>query len=342
MTSKLRNHSVKFPCGTCKTECKDGTIPCLKCGTWFHGNACSGVPTNQMSNLESLQSLGVFWMCKSCVEIGKRILRDPTQSDKIATELSKKLISMEKKLNDDQEKITKMIEQKFEEKFNQIEEKFDSKFKAVIEQQGRLPTEIKSAWSKQPEMKPQKIRVIMQETLAKQEREKVEQEQRENNIILFRVEESTEVKADDRVQEDKNFVDEFCQEGLLLVDNEVTIKNVIRLGPKPTKEKPNPRPLKVILEDKTDKIQIFRRLRHLPEADKKFKSISVSHDYSAESRRIIKEKIKEAKAIDGDDAKDFVYLVRGSASDIRIQKKRKKAKVRGTEENEEADIESKK
>ena len=55
------------------------------------------------------------------------------------------------------------------------------------------------------------------------------------------------------------------------------------------------RPLKIVLEDKHEKIKAFRKLRNLPLAEEKHKCISVSHDYSKETRALNKKETFRGK-----------------------------------------------
>ena len=50
---------------------------------------------------------------------------------------------------------------------------------------------------------------------------------------------------------------------------------------------------------------MFRALRNLKEAELKFQLITVSHDYSRQTREKVNSMIDEAKKKDGDDSKKY-------------------------------------
>ena len=118
------------------------------------------------------------------------------------------------------------------------------------------------------------------------------------------------------------FFSEFCCDGFKR--GEVRVRTTTRLGEPAEKGNTSakPRPLKSLLEDKDAKASIFGHLKNLKGADS-FKSVSVSHDYSKETREIMKEKINAAKEKDGENAKMYVYFVRGPPSHLELQRKKK-------------------
>ena len=130
---------------------------------------------------------GLIWLCKNCVDDGKRCLKEGSETLRLLPEIGKKLNDIEAKLIDSKKtsaNLSAMLEKEIEAKFELFESKFESKMNAVLDNQGKLPSELKTVWAKNNEIKPQKLKVIMQETLAQQE-ERVDQEYRENNLILY-------------------------------------------------------------------------------------------------------------------------------------------------------------
>ena len=71
-------------------------------------------------------------------------------------------------------------------------------------------------------------------------------------------------------------------------------------------------------------MNIFRTLRNFKEAELKFQLISVSHDYSRQTREKINSMIDEAKKKDGDDSINYRYTIRGTATQLQVQKRRRK------------------
>ena len=87
------------------------------------------------------------------------------------------------------------------------------------------------------------------------------------------------------------------------------------------------RPLKILLPSNEDRDLLFRNLRKLRAADKSFASISVSYDLSQDLRKQIKLKIEEAKNKDGENAKNYMYRMRGPPNRLEVQKLKRKVKL---------------
>ena len=120
------------------------------------------------------------------------------------------------------------------------------------------------------------------------------------------------------------FFHQFYDERLRIGLDENQIEKVIRIGKVSNEGSPKPRPLKIVLKEKRDKIKIFRSLRNLKEADSTLQLISVSRDYSRQTREKINSMIEEAKKKDGDDLINYRYTIRGTASQLQVQKRRRK------------------
>ena len=103
-----------------------------------------------------------------------------------------------------------------------------------------------------------------------------------------------------------------------------TKHKVLRFGKISNEDTPRPRPLKIVLKEKKDKVNIFRTLRNLKGAELKFQLISVSHDYSRQTREKINSMIDEAKKKDGDDSINYRHTIKGTATQLQVQKRHRK------------------
>ena len=101
MTGGRRNPSAKYPFGECGNECKEGTVACQMCGSWYPENACSDVSSSLLNAIK--KSKGLISLCKLCEEHGKRKLKDEPEED---TNL--KLEIIEKSLADQKASLTKI------------------------------------------------------------------------------------------------------------------------------------------------------------------------------------------------------------------------------------------
>ena len=104
---------------------------------------------------------------------------------------------------------------------------------------------------------------------------------------------------------------------------EISISKAIRLGKKESGDNVPPRPLKLVLENKSDKESIFKNLRKLKDAEEKYRQVSVSHDLPKELWESVKDRLAEAKRKDGENSKNYIYRVRGPPWNIEITRRKK-------------------
>ena len=217
---------------------------------------------------------------------------------------------MQKQLTDRQlneKKLESTVQKFIDERMLHIEQKLENKINLVIEKQQQIPDQIKTSCQKSNVPTPIPNMKIMKETLQQQEQEKEDNEKQENNLVLFNVPESKLETPKERESEDLQVFHQFCEEGLRIDLDENQIEKGIRIGKVSNEGSPKLRPLKIVLKEKRDKINIFRSLRNLKEADSTLQLISVSHYYSRQTREKINSMIEEAKKKDGDDSINYRY-----------------------------------
>ena len=213
MGDKARTQSTKYQCGTCNLECKDGSVPCFKCGCWYHAGECSGFAPNVLRCLQKIS--GLIWLCKDWNESGKKLLRkEPDDFDEIGSKLDCIQSQLtERQLNENRLENTV---QKFNEgRILHIEQKLEDIFNLVIEKQQQKPERIKTSWQKSDVPPPiPNMKEIMEESLQQQEQKKVDNEKRENNLVLFNVPESKLETPKTEESEDLQVFNQFCAKGL--------------------------------------------------------------------------------------------------------------------------------
>ena len=102
-------------------------------------------------------------------------------------------------------------------------------------------------------------------------------------LILNAPEPKTNLK-EERVRIDMEFVEGLCNKGCNLnLDVKDEITKVIRLGKKQTDRdtgdtEQKTRPLQVVMKDTNKKMELFKRLSNLRDAEDKYKCISIHHD----------------------------------------------------------------
>ena len=95
-----------------------------------------------------------------------------------------------------------------------------------------------------------------------------------------------------------------------------------RLG---KREETKSRPIKIIMKSVEDKSFIMGNLGRLQNAPAEFKKISVTDDYTAEERQIIKNKLNEARnKTEAEGNSVYVYKDRGTPKNGLILKRFKK------------------
>ncbi len=160
---------------------------------------------------------------------------------------------------------------------------------------------------------------IAREAVQEQVKEQKNREDRDQNIIIFRVEESNSAEAETRQKEDAKFFESLCTEQLEV--GNIEAKKVVRLG---KKEEGKTRPMKITLNNNAEKRKIMSRLFRLRDAEDKYKNISIQHDMSQEERETTKKLLAMAKEKnEAETSQNFVYKVRGPPWDQRLVKLKK-------------------
>ena len=158
---------------------------------------------------------------------------------------------------------------------------------------------------------------------ANEEREK---ERRRNNIVLYRVPESTANFLKDRTVDDTKLVLKFFNEGLYVGVDELDILKVTRLGRFSSIQSnttdggpPLIRPLLVSFNSYGIKNLIMNSLYKLKSSGHLFKSFIVSHDMTELERAQCKEKVHDAKLrSDADVSGEYRYVVRGQPGKMEV------------------------
>ena len=137
------------------------------------------------------------------------------------------------------------------------------------------------------------------ELVAEQERQK-----RENNIIIYGIEETLASESVTLNVQDKEFISSFLDS----IEVDVVPKHAIRLGKENTQSN---RPVKVVLNNTDDKRKIMSNLNKLKNAEQSFRCLSVRDDYTIEERELIKTFTEEAKR-KNEEGSTTVWKVRGT------------------------------
>ena len=128
--------------------------------------------------------------------------------------------------------------------------------------------------------------IVVEETV----REINERKNRETNFLIFNAPEPKTNITEERVRIDMEFVEGLYNEVCNLnLDVKGEITKVIRLDKKQTDgdtgdTELKPRPLKLEMKDTNKKMELFKRLSNLRDAENKYKCLSIQHDLKKERK----------------------------------------------------------
>ena len=317
--------STKCPCGACAGECKEGSVACILCNSWYHAGNCSGSPSSILMAMS--KTSGLVWLCKSCETKGmERMLKGEKQIDTKAQETIVANV-MQDKLDEIRDTNTKLIE----DKLLLFQQNLEAKLENLLSEDRKSA----QSWSEVTQRNAPLVKglgTLKKETIENERLEQADQEKRKKNVIRHRVPESDKSEASARAGDDIKFFQQLTEDVLDIGDLKPT--KAIRLGAKKTskdsdgttEERVSSRALKIVLPSKEDRDLLFRNLRKLRAADKSFASISVSYDLLQDLRKQIKLKIEEAKNKDGENAKNM-YRMREPPNRLEVQKLKRKEKL---------------
>jgi len=144
--------------------------------------------------------------------------------------------------------------------------------------------------------------------------EEQDKENRKNNIILYRVEESDAGTADQRNEQDKRFCEQLLT-GLEVGLADDDVRKLFRLGRRDAAR--GPRPILVQLASRWVKNMIMESLYKLKSMEAKFKNVIIAHDMTRRERDECKTLVTEARNKTQEQG-DWVYRVRGPPGQMRI------------------------
>jgi len=165
----------------------------------------------------------------------------------------------------------------------------------------------------------QEARNSLTETRA-QAAEQWDKESRRNNLILYKVPERTQPRAEDRNEADIDFCIELFDNALHVgVSNEDFI-HVFRLGKRGDDTAPT-RHLLIQFASYTFKNLILESLSKLIHAEQKYNNVIVAHDMTKTEREECRKLVEKAKAdCNNDTSGEYLYRVRGNPGQMRVVK----------------------
>lgn len=145
-------------------------------------------------------------------------------------------------------------------------------------------------------------------------------DQRRNNVIIHRLEESGATGEDQKRTDDTNAALKLINEVLQVSCGMSNIKRIFRIG----KDTGKGRPLLIEFRDGLIKNQVLEALYKLKNAEDRFRKISVTHDMTKEEREQCRKLVAEAKEKQSvSQSGEWLFKVKGAPGAMRIVKLRK-------------------
>lgn len=276
-------------------------LNCERCLSVWKCIDCLGLSDEEYDILTSPSACCLHWFCSGC------------EKSALSKEADSKIMEMLQKILEQSAEFTNQLKDKvdiarvveMETRLKEIEKKMLSEGEEEVE--SKIPTSKKT------------IAQIVTEAVTNHSEEEKEIELRKNNIIVYRVPESTSDDVDTRTASDKSFISELCETGLEIGPMQDNINKAIRLG---RKTEGKTRPLLIKLDSESAKSKIMTNLRRLRYAEEKFNKVSIAQDLTPAQRNAAKNALVAARenqvGQEGGVQGNLVYRVVGNPSKPRV------------------------
>ena len=177
------------------------------------------------------------------------------------------------------------------------------------------PNEHESSWTKVVNTRVKQTKAIVKEAIVEHVKEKAQDEERQRNIIIYRLPESDDDDQDKRKDYDKSLFFEKLSKNELGIAG-VKPTKIIRLG---RRDPELTRSLLVTTPTVMDKRRIMASLYKLKNASEDFNNISVSNDLTKGERQERQNLVQEANCKQEEDGQNQrPFRIRGPPGKMRI------------------------
>ena len=269
-------------CGVCKEDVLDEpqtyeekSIECECCLKWFHSN-CGQLEENKFN---AITTLDLHWYCPACENGSKRLKQHIVKIESEQGTMKKELEELKTKVEESEKNILENINTNLNQ---MIDERIELKLQQLQQLQPQQPQPAETS----PTTSRVKIASVVNATLT--EREEIQK--RKLNLVIHNLPEPTgEEETETSLL--KTLIEEKLQ-----IDDEITIKDITRLGN--PRDDDSPRLLKIELETLSMKRKILScaiKLRNIPENDT-FAKVYVKPDLTKKQQtesKNLKEKLDQ-------------------------------------------------
>lgn len=324
----ITHDSNQDKCKSCKkpwtaVKNKGASIACTSCAEYY----CLTCADFKKSEMAIMQREDVFWVCEPCRGSSKT----NTNTAQIMTSLSRIEHSLESKL---QAKLEETVKELVPTIVQNIIEPINQKMTKSVE--NAVSLNVAKSWSetlfgedtaefpsvgsnasKNAPIKPkQTLQTLIKSTCKKAVTEQKQDENRPNNIIIYRAVEKQENNPDERNKNDQAMVNEMLE----TLETDTKPVQIMRLG-KYNKDQAaqKTRPLKVVFENSAAKDIVLRNAYKLKNAPSHLNKVSLCYDLSEEERDHQKILASEADEL-SKNSETHDFRVRGPPGNMEIKK----------------------
>lgn len=252
----------KQSCHECDLEVteKDKALLCHICRKWYHIR-CQRVTQADYEFLKKTDD-SIQWFCKLCKGASLNLF-------KMITGLNHRQDIIDKQVNDLRVDV------------NNCNTKLDTQSKVMTS----MKDDISKIEQNLPSLVSKKVVSLLED--------KVEVEKREKNIIFFNIPESDSRDADEK------FVRNLVNHELGVDMSNVVVDDITRLGSKPKNRSDKSRPLKITIQDRETRADIFKNAYRLKDADSDLhKKVGIGRDLTKSQRedyKLLKQKLSNLR-----------------------------------------------
>ena len=248
-------------------------ISCDKCLIWYH-ILCQDISNRQYEMIKSLKDK-IIWLCNDCQTNENKCKQEITNLKKNIEVLTKEIndlkTGMEKQIENSNSEITEITMKNIESKIDKQIEDFKTE---LLNELVLIRSHIKNDLGKQFE---DNVNKNVDSALQKHD----ENKERQNNLIIFNIAESSNNMAKKREHDDYLTTCEILEYGVKVTNFE--INKVICLG-KSNPDSNKPRPLLVKLATASQKWNIIKNAKNLKDAANGMNKVGIAPDYSENER----------------------------------------------------------
>jgi hypothetical protein len=305
----------------------DKVLLCDSCNDSFCLE-CAGMAAKEYDSLVAFTREDVLWLCSPCIA---NFRKSPPTSD--TSDFQSKLTTGFTELKLQVENISVKLQSDLDEKIKTaVQEAVQGTSKNVEQTMTKSWAEIVGVGAEGKSMKGIMKSVVQEQRLA-QKKEEGDREERQANIMIHKVKESTGNSREGRRIEEKTIVNNFLSE---IGIDDIEAKAIFRVGLY-DQEKQNAgksRPLKIVLHNRECRDRVMRNLYRLRDADAPYSGFSVGYDLTITERESMKAKVEEAKAKNANQ-QEYFWKVRGPPWALRLRRDTRRNGVDGVPEPEQ-------